>query len=449
MTSRSSSPPPPNLPLRIQRKRASTKVLLGEDYQTVVTKIFDPPNPGKNKQDYDEAHLKAGLQYADSVLRSTERKLSPIGMRAVKLYKEAVIKLLSREERVQQDTSGKQVESAEEEWLSIVRTHEQSIQYLACLHLCDSSDSQALQDELLKLQRTSFYARYGDFFADTCRQLRQRAEADKVLGWETLVGKYWTDINEKLEAEKKAWKQVHSGKMTHDQCPTHMAIFRACLSTGFDVNEMLTIVNLYATRNEIVHADLAGLIKQGKFDTLKHRLHDDFCDIPRVVPANEPLQMNILSKLLKAAIRRWFIKNPNDSDNVELWVPTAELEGVYKKLQDKERANDVSKQIKKAIVAEVSKRFRDEARDRALVETVNERKQLTLGLTTANRGIKRVSSAEYKGEIKKAKAMQKDWDTLIGMASGVRKYSEAYKENYGELAGPPDVVLDSSLDESS
>ena len=45
-------------------------------------------------EDYESRKLKLGLQYADSTLRA-DRRLSPLTMRAVLIYKEAVTNLLS------------------------------------------------------------------------------------------------------------------------------------------------------------------------------------------------------------------------------------------------------------------------------------------------------------------------------------------------------------------
>ena len=75
------------------------------------------------------------------------------------------------------------------------------------------------------------------------------------------------------------------------------------------MSDMLAVIDLYATRNEIVHADLALLIKQGNFDDLKKRLYDDFCDVPRVVPAADTSTARILSYLIEDIIDRWFVRD--------------------------------------------------------------------------------------------------------------------------------------------
>ncbi|KAI9759924.1 MAG: hypothetical protein M1840_003067 [Geoglossum simile] len=78
----SSSASPPQLQVR---KRADTRVLLGDDYRDIVADVPLPPQPPKNTSDYKEKSLKERLIYADCALRNPERKLSPIGVRALKL----------------------------------------------------------------------------------------------------------------------------------------------------------------------------------------------------------------------------------------------------------------------------------------------------------------------------------------------------------------------------
>ena len=98
-SSRESIPPP--LELHVQRERASTKALLGSDYEEIVSEACNPPQPGDSVEDFNVIHLHQALQYADTTLRDISRKLSPIGHRAVSLYKEAVATLLEAEKRAE------------------------------------------------------------------------------------------------------------------------------------------------------------------------------------------------------------------------------------------------------------------------------------------------------------------------------------------------------------
>lgn len=52
-----------------------------------------------------------------------------------------------------------------------VRILEESRAYKARLSITETKDAEELLNELLRLQRTVFYARYGDIFGEACRTL--------------------------------------------------------------------------------------------------------------------------------------------------------------------------------------------------------------------------------------------------------------------------------------
>ena len=114
--SSSSAASPPQLKVR---KRADTRILLGDDYQDIV-KDVPPPHPPKNASDYKRKNLKERLIYADRALRNPERKLSPIGIRALKLYKDACIRLLDLEEGEVYEGGEEELEATKDEWRATI-----------------------------------------------------------------------------------------------------------------------------------------------------------------------------------------------------------------------------------------------------------------------------------------------------------------------------------------
>ena len=42
----------------------------------------------------------------------------------------------------------------------------------------------------------------------------------------------------------------------------------------------------------------------------------------------------------------------------------------------------------------------------------------------------------------RVKRMKRDWSKIVKLVSGVTNMSDAYFENYGELAAPPEIVHD-------
>ena len=43
--------------------------------------------------------------------------------------------------------------------------------------------------------------------------------------------------------------------------------------------------------------------------------------------------------------------------------------------------------------------------------------------------------------------MKKDWTKIMNLVQGVKKMSDTYLEDYGELGAPPEIVVDPSLDD--
>jgi hypothetical protein len=387
MSSSSATPLAPSLALLKVRKRAKTRTLLGNEYQEVITEVLKPPMPPPNASGYDKKHLREGLKYADFTLRNTERRLSPIGTRALMLYKDACARLLDLEEGEVYDEEEEVVQSVKEEWIATLRAQEESMQSIACLHATHTLDAQTLQDELLSLQRTAFYARYGDILATACRKFKSEAEAEKVEGWKKLRGEYWTNIASILQAEKPAYQKVLQGENLHDKCPTHIAISQACSRVGFNMRDMLSIIHYYAAHNKLLHSNLILLIKNGYYSDLKKRLHDDYCDIPLVVSAAEGLQSDLMLKLLESMINLWFNRDPEDLDNYQMWEVSAELKKRHKELQGPNPCDeaDLLPEIIDDIGKEMKKRLREAERERELLDAL----QKDFGLVSGGMKTKR------------------------------------------------------------
>ena len=95
---------------------------------------------------------------------------------------------------------------------------------------------------------------------------------------------------------------------------------------------------------------------------------------------------------------------------------------------------------------EITKRVRRRLRES------EEQKEVTglsrdLELVLENKSTKRVASSALEAENDRVKRMKRDWLKIVKLVSGVRNMSDAYFENYGELAAPPEIVNDPSLDD--
>ncbi|OAF58757.1 hypothetical protein VC83_06103 [Pseudogymnoascus destructans] len=193
-----SSPPAAesvDIPLRVKKMTA----LSGE--------VPAPPKPLQDASGYTKDRLELGLEYANAVIRINGRNLSPIGRRTLSIYKEACTQLLLLNEGDYMDIKG--VEKVRSELLGTIRMFEESRAYKACLTVTESKHSEELAKEILRLQRTTFYARYGDVFGDARKLLRHEAEAGKVTVWSGLNQRYWTTISKTLIAEKPWFIRDH------------------------------------------------------------------------------------------------------------------------------------------------------------------------------------------------------------------------------------------------
>lgn len=329
------------------------------------------------------------------------------------------------------------------EWIATIRMYEQSIQFTSCLHATRSADAQTLQDEIVNLQRTSFYARYGDFFAITCRKLKQEAEARKVAGWEALQNGYWTEIDRKLELERPAYERVLKGADAHKECPTYIAVSQACTRVGFDLENMLKIIHHYAVRNELMHANLLPMIKHGQFHDLMKRLHDDFCNIPKIVSAPDDVQIDLMIKLLETMINLWFDRDEEEPDNVQMWVPSEKLKKYHKEFRGPNARGDaeVNQEMSDGIVQSIRKRCRGSQKEREIIAMIEN----NFGLSQEVCKTKRIASSQLAEETVRAQKRNKDWTKIMNMVHGTKKMSDTYLEEYGELGMPPLIVVDPSL----
>ena len=97
---------------------SSTRILLGDDY---CQECSPPPQPPQNTLDYKEKNLEERLIYADCTLQNTEHKLFPIGIRALKLFKDACVRLLGLEKGGVYEEGEEELEAAKDEWRATIR----------------------------------------------------------------------------------------------------------------------------------------------------------------------------------------------------------------------------------------------------------------------------------------------------------------------------------------
>ena len=234
-----------------------------------------------------------------------------------------------------------------------------------------------------------------------------------------------------------------AGKPEHQQCPTYIAVLRACLDVGFDLEDMLATIHLYAEGKRVVHANFETLIRNGQFEDLADRLYNDYCDVPRIISRLDFDEANFMSRVLIGIIDWWFVTNDDEPDNVKLWEPTEELKGSRKALRDEAmelQDAQVYKQILGVVARHLAQTLKAERDAKSLADDLA-RDLVSEGSSKLTR---RVALAELEEAHTKAQKMHADWCKLANMAEGVRKISGTYVINFGTLT-PPAFIQDSAL----
>jgi hypothetical protein len=208
------------------------------------------------------------------------------------------------------------------------------------------------------------------------------------------------------------------------------------------MDDMLGSIRHYAVRNELVHSNLTALIKENRFATLAKRLHDDYCDIPRLISPLEDMPSSLMLHLLEVIIDLWFERDSDYPEEYEAWSPKNTL----RQLRDELRGSGNEAEVNKKISQEINKGLRKALRDAEKTRELTDMLDQNFGLLSGGKNVKRVASASFKTEQEKAKRMKKEWDKINGMAAGVRKMSEAYTLAYGDLAPPPEILRGPSMD---
>ncbi|OJD12494.1 hypothetical protein AJ78_06920 [Emergomyces pasteurianus Ep9510] len=401
------------------RKLSDTFTLRGNGHQSPMKDVTSPPVPVAN---YTVENLKDRLIFADRELRSSRRKPSPIGTRALQIYKDACARLLSLEQEEGD------LEAAKDIWRVTLRTYDQSLQDTPCMRVACSSDAWTLRDRLINLQKSAFYARYADILTELC-----------ILpssGIGAMEHPYWIETYRKLqsEADPSYWDFFNGGHQTY------LAIHRACDQIGLSHNNTIQTIREYATRNDLKHLNIFPLIKSGKFDNLKAQLYHDSCILPLLIHNDDWKLIRLLNRVIQSVTDLWFDRGKIDPGNYQTWTYTKALRNLYLQLQ----GDDYSvpqKQLARAVAKKIRKRLRDvEDKERAM-----ESLSMTMGplRLSENKKAKRAvifSSSQLHAERERAVKMTADWNDILSRVRVAEYISSTPFGNYYEPAPPLAII---------
>jgi hypothetical protein len=434
------------------RKRSDTRTLLGSSYTSDIDTIPEIPKPKASLEDYSTMDFRQGLSYADFVLRNQQRKLSPLGQRALLHYKEACASLLELELGADEVSEGDELDRLTEirrEHTSIIRDWERAQQYLICLKITNSDSVDEMKETLLQMKQTLFYARYGDIFAETCKMLRTKAASMQVLGWQELQNVRWTAISKLINEERDEYNQYIGRDPLEDYTgrtdfPIHRVINTTTRAIRLDAEVTINVIHLYSNRNELLHSNLNDLIEKQLFWDLAKVLWNDLREIPKVTPPSSKGYCGLMTTVVRSLIGQWFNVPKGGEDNYQSWIAKSSLVQrsedliTRKSIHQAEMVEGVLEHIKKA---QTNNKRR--GREEAIV-----RDMLKLDCTLASISVqkKRVASADLEEELKKVKKQKADWVKVLNVANGLRSVSENYRLDYGEIEAPLELIEDNIVD---
>ena len=133
------------------------------------------------------------------------------------------------------------------------------------MQILNSRDAQEIQDKLITLHQIQFCARYGDYFADICSHIKAKIAEQKIDGWRYLSKRYWTEIQRKIIEETKFYQEFCETSHGFEKCPTSYTVDETCRRIGYDPKGTFVMIELYASRNQVMHSDFATMIKEGRW----------------------------------------------------------------------------------------------------------------------------------------------------------------------------------------
>ncbi|EEQ88952.2 uncharacterized protein BDCG_04072 [Blastomyces dermatitidis ER-3] len=402
------------------QKHYDIVTLLGNADQYPVEDVPSPPPPVQN---YTVENLKDRLMYVDGVLRNSQRKPSPIGTRALHIYKDTCARLLDLEQEDGELTGVKDI------WRATLRKYDRSLQNTPCLQVACSSDDQILQDRLITLQKATFYARYADLFAE----LSIRPEP----GIGTAEQPYWAEIWRKLQLEDDAsYRCVFNGVQCHQENPTHLAIYRAWDRIGLSRSNVIQTIHEFATCKDLKHMNILPMVKTGKFDDIKKHLYHDSSIIPLLIHGDDWKLLRFLSLVIQSLTDLWFDRRKIDPENYQMWTYTKALRSLYRQLQGEDYSVPQG-QLACDIARKIRKRLRDMEDEEKAMETLS----MTIGPVrpSGNKKTKRAavfSASQVRAERERAMKMAADWNYIINRVHVAEDTSHASCGKYSEPADP-------------
>ncbi|KAH8171367.1 hypothetical protein LIA77_08134 [Sarocladium implicatum] len=314
-----------------------------------------------------------------------------------------------------------------------------------------ASDKHNLMARLAELRRYEFAARYGNYFAHVCKQVKRTARLEQtsyfsqITGWNQL----WTDITEAINQEEDKWMQYrfHDRTVTREQVKTTLAVYEASVAIGLDFKDIKACIALYPDRNSLFHTSIDNLIRMGEFGEMKRILARDLQDLPLVTPKHLAEQIPLVQQVIESIIDQYFTRDPNRPNDSFWWNPKVETLLPEPRMQ--QHPNQQTQVISEAHLSAMREAIQDRAAKR--YETVHQASMAHLApashLPPKSPSPTRPRSSDDPATgppAKKATLIDEQkaaWNHLVNLQLQVNKKLHEYRDQYRTIEAPIDPLL--------
>ena len=287
------------------------------------------PGPLSSVAEYTPQRLLERADCADARLSSTTRVLTPNAAKLLTLYKEACMDLHLRLED-EEMSQGERAARAEE-----IRGYDQEFNDKEWLL---ENPASAILEDLLKLRKYTYWARYGDYAGHMASQLRKKAGSAKTAFSEDISGKFrWIDISRKIKKEERSYNEYCFREI--DEVRTTFAVYEACRNIGIDYTIMINLIHMYANRNIAFHKGLKEMLEGQKFFDIAKCIFDDLNELANVYPPELSNDEAAMRALLEQLRDEWFDIS-FDPNEPQTWIRKPAISEAYNALQKSGQARE-------------------------------------------------------------------------------------------------------------
>ncbi|MCJ1377854.1 hypothetical protein MMC17_000950 [Xylographa soralifera] len=270
------------------------------------------PRPEKKLSDYTDGRIRQSLQFAEQYLKY--RRLTPNSARMVAQYKKASKAALLADE-----------DSIKKTHIVEIRTFDKLFSQTPFLRQ-KIPEPVDLQQEMLKLRRLMYLARYGDYLNAALKKIRYVSGEIKTTGFEALSAEYqWSDTAAAIRDERKEdadWNMIPKNETIAGlRVTTAVAVVREGL--GIRPEPIFWAIQQYAERNTAFHTNLRTLIDKCAWAELAVLLKRDLNELPSVIFPKDEQDLKLMRALLESIRDEWFDIAGPDPSNLATWIPAA------------------------------------------------------------------------------------------------------------------------------